>query len=440
MKNFSASSATNGQQRVYGTLPLKLSVPQTKAVETIRQVGTLSRTELADSIGYSRSQITSVVNGLIELGILHEIGDGKSSGGRRPRVLSFNSDFGYVVGVDLGATSLDVALANFEGRIIDRQYAVIDVRDGPDIVLDIICKLVLEQIQQHQIPLDKVCAFGIGVPGPVEFSTGLLIAPPIMPGWEAYPISDFIRKTFPGALVIVDNDVNVMALGELRAGAGSNDRNFLFIKVGTGIGCGIVCNGAIYRGADGCAGDIGHICVDQNGPTCHCGNIGCLEAMAAGPAIAARAILAVRNQKSAILARHLDAQQGILTAEDVSMAGSQGDPVANEIIRESGRMIGEVLASLVNFFNPSLILIGGGVSRIGPQFLASIRRGVLHRSLALSTRYLRIDTSPMGSDAGMVGAIMLALDHIFTYEGQELPPFLKSSVGQSAHPWKTSSG
>ncbi|MBI5928677.1 MAG: ROK family protein [Chloroflexi bacterium] len=413
-----------------------------KAVETIRQVGSLSRTELADSIGYSRSQITSVVNGLIQFGVLHEIGDGKSSGGRRPRVLSFNADFGYVVGVDLGATSLDVALANFEGQVIDRQYITIDVREGPDLILDIICKLVLEQIQRHDIPAHKVCAFGMGVPGPVEFSTGLLIAPPIMPGWEAYPISDFIRKTFPNTLVIVDNDVNVMALGELRAGAGSHEHNFLFIKVGTGIGCGIVCNSEIYRGADGCAGDIGHICVDQNGPTCHCGNIGCLEATAAGPAIAARAMLAARSQKSAILARHLEIQNGVLTAEDVGMAGSQGDPMANEIIRESGRMIGEVLASLVNFFNPSLILIGGGVSRIGPQFLASIRRGVLHRSLALSTRYLRIDTSPMGSDAGIIGAIMLALDHIFTYEGQELPPFLKSSpspMGHSTHLWKTSS-
>lgn len=443
MKNLSSPSTPNGQQRGYGTLPFKLSVPQTKAVETIRHAGSLSRTELADSIGYSRSQITSVVNGLIQLGVLHEIGDGKSSGGRRPRVLSFNSNFGYVVGVDLGATSLDVALADFEGRMIDRQSVAIDVREGPDVVLGIVCQMVLEQIKEHRIPQDKVYAFGIGVPGPVEFSTGLLIAPPIMPGWEAYPISDLIRKTFPSALVIVDNDVNVMALGELRAGVGIDERHFLYIKVGTGIGCGIVCNGEIYRGSDGCAGDIGHICADQNGPVCHCGNIGCLEAMAAGPAIAARAMFAASNHRSPILARHLASQNGILTAEDVGMAGSQGDPVANEIIRESGRMIGEVLAGLVNFFNPSLILIGGGVSRIGPQFLASIRRGVLHRSLALSTRYLRIDNSPMGSEAGIIGAIMLALDHIFTYEGQKLPPFLKtppSPVGQSTYLTKASSG
>jgi glucokinase-like ROK family protein len=441
LKNQNLYASPNGQQAGYATSPFKLTLPQTKAVETIRRVGTLSRTELADMMGYSRSQITTVVNGLIQAGILHEIGDGKSSGGRRPRVLSFKADFGYVVGIDMGATSLDVVLANFDGQIIDRQYTAIDVHDGPDLILGIIRQLVLEQIERHQIPIHKVYAFGMGLPGPVEFSTGLLIAPPIMPGWEAYPISDFIRETFFNAVIIVDNDVNVMALGELRTGAGINERNFLFIKVGTGIGCGIVCNGEIYRGADGCAGDIGHICVDQNGTICHCGNIGCLEAMAAGPAIAARAMQAAKAQKSAILTRYLESQNGILTADDVGAAGSQGDPVANEIIRETGRMIGEVLASLVNFFNPSLILIGGGVSKIGPQFLASIRRGVLHRSLALSTRYLRIDTSPMGSDAGVIGAIMLALDHIFIYEGQVIPQFMKSStspMGHSTPIWKSS--
>lgn len=393
--------------------PFNLELSEARAVASIRKLGPISRTDIADITGYSRSKITSVVNQLTRAGILEEIGDGESNGGRRPRVLNFKPDFGYIVGVDMGATSLDIALANFNGQIIERQSMVIDVRDGPDMVLGLIRNLVLEKLAVRAIPAEKVLAFGIGVPGPVEFSTGLLIAPPIMPGWEAYPIRAFIKESFPCAVVIVDNDVNMMALGELHAGAGINQDHFIFVKVGTGIGCGIVCKGEIHRGSNGCAGDIGHVCADQKGPICHCGNIGCLEAIAAGPPIAARAMEAARKNQSAILAKYMEMQGNKLTALDVGRAASQGDPVANEIIRDSGRIIGEVLAGLVNFFNPSLILIGGGVSNIGHQFLASIRRGVLHRSLPLSTRHLRIDTSPMGADAGIIGAITLAMEHVF---------------------------
>ena len=393
--------------------PFPLEISQLNAVEAVRRVGPLSRSDIAERLSYSRSKITAVVGDLIDTGIIEEVGDGNSTGGRRPRFLDFKASFGYVVGVDLGASSLDIAIADFKGHILDRQYMPSDVREGPDAILALIRNIIIDRIEYLEIPPTKIYGIGIGVPGPVEFSTGLLIAPPIMPGWEAFPIKAFFIETFPSAVVIVDNDVNVMALGELRGGAGRNEENFLFVKIGTGIGCGIVCNGHIYRGSNGCAGDIGHICADQNGTTCHCGNVGCLEAMAAGPAIAALATKAALDNKSAILAKYFEIRNGELTAEDLGAAASEGDRVANEIIRDSGRMIGEVLASLVNFFNPSLILIGGGVSHIGHQFLASIRRGVLHRSLPLSTRHLRIDTSPMGPDAGVNGAISLALEHVF---------------------------
>jgi glucokinase-like ROK family protein len=359
-----------------------------------------------------------IINQLTDMGILEEIGDGESSGGRRPRVLNFRADFGYVVGVDMGATSLDLVLADFKGTILEQDTLPIDVREGPEAILSLIGALVEHKLDARNIPTHKLIAFGLGVPGPVDFSAGVLIAPPIMPGWNGYPIRSFIRQTFPHAVVAVDNDVNVMALGELRYGAGSAHDNFIFVKVGTGIGAGIVCKGEIYRGSDGCAGDIGHICADHNGPTCHCGNIGCLEAIAAGPPMAARAMDAARANLSPILLKHMNGNDGKLTAVEVGIAAAEGDPVANEIIHDSGRIIGEVLAGLVNFFNPSLILIGGGVSNIGHQFLAAIRRGVLHRSLPLSTRHLRIDVSATGANAGVYGAIALAMEHVFTVGGK----------------------
>lgn len=397
--------------------PVLLQHPQASTVACLRRFGPLSRTDIADQTGYSRSTITAVVQELTAAGILEEIGDGESSGGRRPRVVSFRPGFGYALAVDLGATSLDMALTSFNGAVLCRRSMPVDVREGP--------VAVLGQIEQHALALldtcaiapERVLAFGIGVPGPVEFASGMLNSPPIMPGWDGYPIRAFLRARFPNAVVIVDNDVNLMALGELAAGAGRAHENFLFVKVGTGIGCGVVCRGEIYRGATGSAGDIGHICADKHGPVCHCGNVGCLEAIAAGPPMAARAAEAAYAGRSPILKKVLDAGPGYLTAVDVGRAAAEGDKIANEIIRDCGHIIGEVLAGLVNFYNPSLILIGGGVSNIGPMLLSSIRSGILSRSLPLSTRHLRIDVSPMKGDSGLVGARTLALGHVFAEAG-----------------------
>jgi predicted NBD/HSP70 family sugar kinase len=192
--------------------------------------------------------------------------------------------------------------------------------------------------------------------------------------------------------------------------------DFIFVKIGTGIGAGIVCHGVIHRGHTGSAGDIGHICADHHGPICRCGNVGCLEAMAAGPAIADRALAAAQNGASPILAHKLAASQGVLRAEDVAAAVREGDHAAIEIVQRSGQLIGDVLAGLVNFFNPSLILVGGGVANIGNQLLASIRQAVLRRSTALATRELIVSYSPMGGEAGVTGAIHLALEHLFVVQ------------------------
>jgi glucokinase-like ROK family protein len=255
---------------------------------------------------------------------------------------------------------------------------------------------------------------GIGIPGPVDFSLGTVVSPPIMPGWDKYPIIQTMQQWFPHANVVVDNDVNVMALGEMNAGIGSGISDMIFVKIGTGIGSGVICQGQIYRGASGCAGDIGHISVDKNGPLCHCGNRGCLEAMTGGPAMAERALTAAIAGKSPILMRRYVANGEKLTAEDIGYAAREGDAVSNEIIRESGQMLGDVLASLVNFYNPEMIVIGGGVSNLGNLLLSSVRQTVLNRSTPLATRNLNIVFSAIGADAGVIGAVNLVMDYLFT--------------------------
>ena len=391
----------------------RLSDVELMALDLVRKQGPLSRTALANLLDLSRGSITSIVGNLMDLEVLTEVGYGESEGGRRPTLLDANADLGYIAGIDIGATSVDLALADFRGTILQRIAEPADVRDTPEQLLDRICALITERLNTRGASEKELVGLGIGVPGPVQFPSGLLIEPPLMPAWDSFPIKDYIRRRFPQVRPIVDNDVNIMAIGEARVGGGVGTDNFLYIKIGTGIGCGVIARGEIYRGSDGTAGDVGHICVDYNGPICHCGNMGCLERMAAGPAIAERGRLAAERGESEILARLMKANKGVLSSVDVGDAAAAGDESANLIIADCGRMIGGVLAGLVNFYNPKAIFIGGGVSNIGHHLLSTIRQATLRRATALSTRSLVIDYSKLGPDGGVHGAIWLAIENIF---------------------------
>ncbi len=391
-----------------------ISSSEKMLVDLIRKYGEFSKSDLVSFTDYSRTKITSCIDSLLDKNIIVANNVTEYTGGRRSKKFSLNGNFGLVAGVDIGATSIDLGIADFSGRLLMRHSEPASVKDGPIIILGRVCTLLEDLLHQNGLNSDKLNGIGIGVPGPVDFSVGSLVSPPIMPGWDRYPIIQTVQQWFPSSNVVVDNDVNVMALGERYQGAGRGVENLIFIKIGTGIGAGIICEGKIYRGASGCAGDIGHICVDKTGPLCHCGNHGCLEAVAAGPAIAERSLSAAQAGKSPIMLQYYERNGNVLRADDVGSASREGDAAAIEIIRESGQFIGDVLAGLVNFYNPGMIVIGGGVSNLGDQLLSSIRQTVLHRSLPLATRDLLIVFSEIGADAGVIGAINLAMDNIFT--------------------------
>lgn len=393
--------------------PILVDSAEAEILRALRKRGQISRTQISMITGWSKAKTTQEIRKIVEKGYLVEVGEGASQGGRKPRLLRMNDRLGTVIGIDIGASSIEVALADVSGKVLQRCYESADVRQPPEKVLGRCLVVIDELVAAQGCPTDSILGIGIGVPGPVDFARGVLVAPPLMPEWENFHIRDFFNKRLPSAFVIVDNDVNIMALGEQRSGEGAGIDNFIFVKIGTGIGAGIISNGKIHRGSDGCAGDIGHICVDKEGPTCACGNIGCLEAMAGGPAIAAKGLQAARNGSSPILTAILNANGGIIRPEDVNLACREGDQAALEIIRSSGQMVGEVLASLVNFFNPSHIFIGGGIANFGNHLLVSIRQAVLRRSLPLATTRLSINFSPTSPDAGITGAISLALEYLF---------------------------
>ena len=264
---------------------------------------------------------------------------------------------------------------------------------------------------RHGLP-GRLWGVGIAVPGPVEFRTGRPTSPPIMPGWDGYPIRERFGVRY-SAPVWVDNDVNALALGEWRAGVAVGQDDVVVIKVGTGIGAGIIAEGRMHRGAQGSAGDVGHIQVVDDGTiVCRCGNRwlsgGARRGWCTGTRRGDR-----RSRRTEPGARPGVDEQGFITAEDVGRAATYGDAASVMLLQEAGRRIGQVLASIVNFFNPSLIVVGGGVARSGDQFLATIRETIYRRSLPLATRDLVIARSALGGLAGTIGASSMVVDQLF---------------------------
>jgi len=387
---------------------------QSEIMSRVRaEAGPISKARLIEALNFSRGKISAEVARLIEKGLLAEDGLAESEGGRRSSLLIIPPSAGLVAAVDIGATSIDVALTTLGSELVAQRGEGADVGVGPLSVLDRVNNLLSQLIDEQSASPRDVVAIGVGVPGPVEQASGLLTVPPIMPGWDRFPIRDAFAGEY-AAPVFVDNDVNVMALGEHWGGVAKGVADVIFVKIGTGIGSGIIVGGRLHRGAQGCAGDFGHICVDPDGPVCTCGNTGCLEAMAAAPAIVLQAERCAREGESPLLMALLQ-ERGELTMKGVGEAARRGDYCALTIIRRSGRLIGQTLASAVNVLNPSMIVIGGGVSRVGHALLAEVRSAVYQRSLPLATRNLPVVMSELDDVAGVVGASVMAAREVLSF-------------------------
>jgi len=384
-------------------------------LDEIRLGRSRSRREIGIRTGLSRAIIAQRIGELVERDLVSETLTGPSTGGRPPKQLAFRATAGHLLVADLGATSIDVALTDLAGRTLDHFAEAADIAAGPEAILGRVEQLFSRLVTTTSNVEGRLWGVGVGIPGPVEFRTGRPISPPIMPGWDGYPIRSRFAAAYH-APVWVDNDVNALALGEWRSGIAEGHDNVVFIKVGTGIGAGLISDRQLHRGAQGSAGDVGHIQVtDDKRVVCRCGNVGCLEAVAGGEALARFGAAAARGGRSELLRAALD-RAGTLTAEDVGRAAAFGDPVAVELLQTAGQQIGAMLAGVVNLFNPSLIVIGGGVAYSGDQLLASIRETVYRRSLPLATRDLSIQRSSLGELGGVIGVAAMVVDQLFARE------------------------
>ncbi|MFF0656568.1 MULTISPECIES: ROK family protein [Micromonospora] len=379
-----------------------------RLLRLLRDEGPVSRAELGDRLQMPRPRLLAELERLVSLGYVAEAGLAASRGGRRSTLVELSPHLRFAA-VDLGASSIDVEVVNGRLETVAAYTEAADIRSGPKVTLQRVNELL------HKAKVDgayeRLDAVGIGVPGPVSFRDGVPVSPPIMPGWDRFPVRELLTREH-GCPAVVDNDVNIMAIGERHGGVAHSVDDFLFIKIGTGIGCGIYLHGEVYRGTDGCAGDIGHIQVDPNGPMCSCGNLGCLEAVFSGAALAREATVAARAEVSPALGERL-AARGVVTALDVAQGAIEGDVTCIQLIRDGGRRVGSVLAGLVSFTNPSMIVIGGGLAQLGHILLAEIRSVVYRRSLPLATGNLPVVLSELGPRAGVAGAAVLASDLAF---------------------------
>ncbi len=358
-----------------------------------------TRSELAAMTGLGRSAVAQRVDALVAASLVGSVGEAASTGGRPPAQLAFNPGARVALAVDVGATHIRLGLTDLAATVLVEDRHEMDISLGPEAVLTWAVERGRSLLGELGRQPGDLVGVGIGLPGPVEFATGTPRNPPIMPGWDGFDVPAYVGAAL-GAVVVVDNDVNVMALGERFLGFPAVDQ-LLFVKVATGIGSGIVSHGALHRGADGAAGDMGHIQVPGGADVlCRCGNHGCLEAIASGAAVAAR----LRSPGS-------DGAGPTGSREVVELVRS-GSVEALQEVRQAGRVIGEVLASAVSLLNPSVIVIGGSLADAGDPLLAGVREVVYRRSLPLATANLRIVPAVGGERAGIIGAACLVIDEV----------------------------
>jgi predicted NBD/HSP70 family sugar kinase len=388
--------------------PLRLSTPplaaRVDAEVTLSTVARLiasgaaqSKADLVPAAGMARTTVSAAVDELLTRGVVRIAGTRPTAGRGRPADrLALSPGGGHVLLADVGARGAHLAVVDLSQQVVAHEHVGIDVRDGPERVLDAV-EARLDALRAQGPPGVPARAVVIGLPGPVDGNLGAPVRPPIMPGWHAYPVSARLQGRFD-CPAILENDVNLRALGEARA-LPADQAPLLFVKIGTGIGGGLITReGVLHHGADGAAGDIGHVRV-RGGPDdpCVCGNVGCIEAVASASAVARRLVGTTPDATA-------------VTIADVAARLAKADPTAVALVREAAAHIGEVVAMLVHFYNPARVTIGGSLTAASDDLLAGVRSVVYQRALPLATRNLVLTASVLGEYAGLAGAAVLGIE------------------------------
>lgn len=357
-----------------------------------------TRASIQSFTGLSRSTVTDRLDMLFGAGLIREGDNRQASGGRPSKKLLVNSDHHVAVAADVGETHTRVAITDVENRVLAEYVGPIQVSAGAVPVLQWIADKAMELLKNPNFSARRVLGVGLSLPAPVDFAAGQVVEPSVMTGWDGVDIEAEFRR-FLDIPVFVENDVNARGFGEYLLGWSSYE-HVLYVKAGTGIGSAIITNGQLYRGAQGAAGDLGHIRIDPvHGPLCRCGAVGCVEAQAAGWAL-------VRDAHN--LGLDVENVDGFIELAKFN------SPEAVHLLREAGRLLGRAIAYTVNMLNPSLVIVGGKLVSAGDHLALGIRESIYQYSLPLATRELKVVTA-MGDDrCGTIGVSRLVTQKLLT--------------------------
>ncbi|MDA3833245.1 MAG: ROK family transcriptional regulator [Spirochaetales bacterium] len=382
-------------------------------IELIWKNGPLSRAELSRLSGFSRSTITLNVDKLLQKKVICE----------EPRILhgelgkrtslSIAKDQGLIIGIEMGANSCEIGVCSILGELGESTSFCINYAIGPNVILEQLTQAIDSLVENNKQAKKQILGIGIGLPSPVDFSEGYAVHPAFMPGWHLFPIGKILQEHYR-CPVFVDNEVNTMGLGESYLSNEYRDKNILFVKAGTAIGAGIIIHGNIYRGNSGLGGNIGHIQIEGHTQQCKCGKLGCLEAAAGGEALGNQAVSAAENGKSPVLMEIYN-KKGFINAADIQQAAAKGDTESLRIIKHAGLTLGKVLGNLVIFFDPKAVVIGGGLTGFGPQYIAYIRESIMHQGTPWIRSDFTVRESHYGSRIGIIGSAMLCIKQLIDF-------------------------
>lgn len=374
----------------------------------------ITQATLVERVGLGRSIVAQRVTELETAGLIASDGLGPSTGGRAPRRLRLRSEAGFVLGIDVASNELTVGIADLAGTLLGTRHEHIDLDSGPESVLSA-AEAMAQVLVGESGARDRIRSVALGLPEPVAFGSPMVL--PMLPEWDRYPVRKRLAALSPAPLWI-DDRVNLLVLGERRVNPdAARSDHLLYLGGGASLGAAVVVDGRLYRGARGLAGAIGHMAVPQAGEViCRCGNVGCLDAVAGGVALARDGRLFAETGRSPALAAVLR-QTGVVRPIDITRAASDGDAAARALLNRAATTIGGSLAALVNAYNPDLVVVGGGVARAGEYVLGAIRAGIRRHALPAATQDLRVELSVVDEEiAGVTGAVQFALDRVFSAE------------------------
>jgi predicted NBD/HSP70 family sugar kinase len=364
----------------------------------IRQEGSISRAELARRSNLSRSTVSSIIAALLASDLVRETGTGDSHGGRRPIMIEFNYQSSFVVGIELGNTTLTVLLTDLAATVLRRAQRPLAITAGPEICIPQVIDLFNTTLAAANVPYGKIVGVGVGVPGPLAFASGRPIRPPAMPGWHDVPLRALLEDAL-GLRVFLENDSNLGALAEHRWGAAQGWHNVAYLYLGgAGIGAGLILDGRLYRGDIGAAGEIGHLMVEEDGPACRCGSFGCLEAVAGATALLGRA------RASGLSCN---------TIEEIVELAQHGEAKAVALIESAGEPLGVAVASILNMLNPGCVVIGGSLAAAGDLLFRPLWATMRRRGLVAAVDHVAIVPGKLGGDVIAIGAVGAVVQHVF---------------------------